>query len=168
MSKQVRKKRIEDALFNKWRGQIEAIQEDVAGALSRRRVWRELDAMFRKNETIQVSQEFFPWMRVLYWYSAILSIRWQLDSDPRTVSMRQLLRVIADQPHVLTRARVLALHDFRPGISTTETDPALIRMMEDSLAASREAQANAEIDRWAGKGWRQHSGEDRPSGPATS
>ena len=98
----------EAAVYRKWRTWIRKIRADVSSVLVKRYMFREVQKMVQDNPQIQVPSIFWTWMRQTYYGDVALSIRRQVDKNPRTISLYRLLTDIARHPEILLN---------RPGFS---------------------------------------------------
>jgi hypothetical protein len=97
-----------DALYEKWLGWFEQVANETHTLFLYRDYWRGLAEMTQANPEIPASTIFYA---LGVWYAATqaTSVRRQLDSDPRSVSFRNLLEDMAAHPEVMSRERHLGI-----------------------------------------------------------
>lgn len=97
-----------EALYSRWLGWLETIENETLTLFLYRDYWRGLAEITQANPEIPRSTVFDAFV---VWYASTqaTSVRRQLDRDTRSVSFWRLLTELADQPAVMTRERHIGL-----------------------------------------------------------
>jgi hypothetical protein len=98
----------EDAKFQKWARWIPTILADVQGILLNRHVYQEIQGIIATNPKIHQSSVFYEWMAIQYVATSAIGVRRQLDMNPDSISLAQLLSEIKENPQVMSRGRFVA------------------------------------------------------------
>jgi AbiU2 len=125
-----------DALWQKWKEQLDTIRRQTYRAHHYRNLWRGLGEII-ENANLPDSA-FFGALRDWYADSQVSSIRRQLDTGRKSISLRNLLEDIARNPTVASRERHVAV------------------WLEDDANPRVEHDANTNFDRLAGGQGRTH------------
>lgn len=127
----------DDRLYERWLTRFEQIRNETHTLFLYRDYWQGLAEMTQANDDIPPST-IFDALGVWYAATQATSIRRQLDSDPRSISFRNLLSDMADHPEVMTRERHVGLWH-----NDDQREWAKVALQQ---------RANASYDRFAGKG----------------
>ena len=91
---------------------VQTIRHDIHELFSFRRTFRDVADVFRGNDRLQAAGgHLWDWMRLNYAASVLIRVRRQVDTQPNTVNLRQLLLELSERPNVVTRARRARIHD---------------------------------------------------------
>jgi hypothetical protein len=125
-----------DALYEKWLGWLQTVQDETMTLWLYRDYWRGLAEMTKAADL--PPSTFFDALGVWYAAAQTTGVRRQLDRDRRSVSIWRLLTEMAQRPDVMTRQRHVA-----------------IWRIEDEREGAKEAMAqlaNENYDKFAGAG----------------
>jgi AbiU2 len=70
-----------------------------------RRLYREVGAMVEANSAVNVKSAFYDWLRLIYVNDIAMAIRREVDRNPKSISLLQLIDDIARYPDVISRRR---------------------------------------------------------------
>lgn len=100
-----------DEVFRSWMADFKAIVNDVYELFSTRRTFRDVAEIFKSNPRLrETGGHLWDWMLLNYVANVLMRIRRLVDSQRGTVSIKQLLHAIINEPTVITRARRYAIH----------------------------------------------------------
>jgi hypothetical protein len=95
-----------DQTFQRWIADMESIRRDVHELFRLRRTFRDVAEVFRNNPQLQEhGGHVWDWMRLNHVASVLMRLRRLIDRQRNTVSLKQLLHEIIEQPHVISRGR---------------------------------------------------------------
>jgi hypothetical protein len=80
-----------EAIVKLWAESIERITDDLTTAVSNKRCWEEVNAMWGRNRALRVPSDAPDWIARMHADSAALAVRKQLDRHPESVSLWKLL-----------------------------------------------------------------------------
>ena len=93
--------------YRTWRANLLKTNSDVGNLLLSRYIFQETQRVIARKQKLE--GVFVRWLRINYVNTVALGIRRQLDTDPKTVSLANLLRSLIAKPNVITRERYLAV-----------------------------------------------------------
>jgi len=88
----------------RWRGQFDALKDEVLGLHHSRRVWRVVRAMIETNPQVKRSGIAEHWLTQCYSVAQLAGVRRQVDQRRDVVSLWRLLDGLARQPAMATRS----------------------------------------------------------------
>jgi hypothetical protein len=100
----------DDELFKKWSEWMDRIYQETIALAANRQMFRRIAKMFEKNKRLQeVGGHVWDWLKRNYVDSATMSMRRELDRQPKTQNLRHLLQDIKTNPKVISRNRYRAM-----------------------------------------------------------
>lgn len=136
---------------------LQGAENDLFPVFSARGMWRETLAILRANNNIPFKGGVVGCMALMYAHYALIGVRCQLSNNAEDVSLRRLLGLIFENPHLFTRAEFVARHPYTDpdDIAFAEgrfdvwgpngaahLDPSIVRADMDSLKAVAEHAGN--------------------------
>lgn len=94
----------------KWLNWLETIEREITWLAIHRHVFWETHKIIEANPSIQKPSAFYTWMKSAYVTDIAVGIRRQLDSDPDTISLWNLLDELTMHPQAMSRQRFVALY----------------------------------------------------------
>jgi len=102
---------------------LQGAENDLFIVFSGRGMWRTTLDVLRANPAIPRREVVAGWMTRMYVHYALMGIRRQLSNNPEDVSLRRMLQLVVDNPHLFTRGAFVARHGY--------TDPYDIKFAND-------------------------------------
>jgi hypothetical protein len=120
----------DDQDFNRLNQWLENIHTNVEQLLIKRYILREVDKIIQTNPRIHKPSSFYQWMGNVYFESAAMGIRRQIDRDTRSISFVRMLDEIQRKPEILSRGRFVSLYSD-PNIRALIADREFDRLVGD-------------------------------------
>lgn len=88
-----------------WKRWLDRIETSIFEMGHHRQLYREVRAMVEANPTLHVPSAFYDWLRLIYVNDVAMAVRREVDRNPKSISLLQLIDDIARNPDVITRRR---------------------------------------------------------------
>jgi hypothetical protein len=92
-------------LYKKWNGWLDVLGNEVINLYTQRHIYNEVRKILEENPKVQEPDDFFFWVSVWYSSSMAVAIRKLADNDKNSISFRNLLEGVRNNPRVVSRAR---------------------------------------------------------------
>ena len=92
-----------DPKICKWVRWLDRIEEELTLLVWSKSIYLELHEIIAKNPQIDHGNRFWDWISKNYVESSLMGIRRQIDKDPQTISLFNLIRDIEENSTLLTR-----------------------------------------------------------------
>lgn len=136
-----------DQKYQKWRKWINAIYEELQGALIQRHIFWEVQKIIKSNPKIQTPSAFYGFLGNAYSSLGLTAIRRLTKSQRDSVSLTGLLKEVRESPEIMSEERYAALFstdgpgpfkgEFERicgGIVDNHMDPAVVTTELDRLS----------------------------------
>lgn len=90
-------------IIKKWKGLLDEIINDLTNLIENRHVFNEIVSICKENEELKEDNIFWQFLRINYVSSAVLNICRQIDTNPDSLSLINLLNEILQNPKAITK-----------------------------------------------------------------
>lgn len=90
-------------MIKRWKKQLDEIVDDVTDLVLSRYIFKEVILIVGKNRKLNTTNPFWDFLKTSYVSSLVLGISRQVDPDPRSLSLINLLDEISGNPKAITK-----------------------------------------------------------------
>jgi len=90
-------------IIKKWKKLLDEIINDLTNLVENRYIFNEIVTICKGNENLKEDNIFWQFLRINYVSSAVLNICRQVDTDPDSLSLINLLNEILQNPKAITK-----------------------------------------------------------------